>query len=136
MLQLCNMTCIYNQINFNSCFHIFYIIASYCVDYISNMNMGRQSHHFHQPNSSIHSVTGKLHAADNRSISINQTAVSTQSPVNYMQQTIAPFPSTKKQYPLSHRSITLELFQPRHEKTCLWGLRPGKSKTGLRSQRS
>ena len=30
----------------------------------------------------------------------------------------------------------LTLFEPRHEKTCLRGLRPGKTQTGLRSQRS
>ena len=28
------------------------------------------------------------------------------------------------------------LIEPRHEKTCLRGLRPGKTQTGLRSQRS
>ena len=28
------------------------------------------------------------------------------------------------------------VFEPRHEKTCLQGLRPGKTQTGLRSHRS
>ena len=33
-------------------------------------------------------------------------------------------------------AVGRQWFEPRHEKTCLRGLRPGKTQTGLRSQRS
>ena len=36
----------------------------------------------------------------------------------------------------SHWQPKSVLIEPRHEKTCLWGFRPGKTQTGLRSHRS
>ena len=35
----------------------------------------------------------------------------------------------------SWQNIDAKIYEPRHEKTCLWGFRPGKTQTGLLSYR-
>ena len=43
---------------------------------------------------------------------------------------------TATEYENTHGLVAPDIYEPLHEKTSLRGLRPGKTQTGLRSQRS